>query len=62
MIVSLSSFVVTCRDSIMFVLLTVLVCSMLGSSAEFFQVARSKADYEEYGPSICRHSPIFGAI
>jgi actin-related protein 3 len=36
--------------------------SMLGSTAEFYQVAHSKADYMEKGPAICRHNPVFGAI
>mmetsp|Transcript_28381 Transcript_28381/g.66329 ORF Transcript_28381/g.66329 Transcript_28381/m.66329 type:complete len:419 (-) Transcript_28381:120-1376(-) len=36
--------------------------SMLASSAEFLTVARTKAEYDEHGPSICRHSPVFGQI
>jgi len=36
--------------------------SMLGSTPEFYNVAHTKADYMEKGPSICRHNPVFGAI
>jgi len=36
--------------------------SLLASSAEFMTVARTKAEYDEHGPSICRHSPVFGQI
>lgn len=36
--------------------------SMLASTPEFYQVCHTKASYEEYGPSICRHNPVFGAM
>nr|CAD7197591.1 unnamed protein product [Timema douglasi] len=36
--------------------------SMLASTPEFYQVCHTKADYEEYGPSICRHNPVFGTM
>ncbi|XP_033096666.1 actin-related protein 3-B [Anneissia japonica] len=36
--------------------------SMLASTPEFFQVCHTKADYEEYGASICRHNPVFGTM
>ena len=36
--------------------------SMVGASNEFFQKAVSKKQYDEYGPSICRHSPVFGQV
>lgn len=36
--------------------------SMLASTPEFYQVSHTKADYEEYGPSICRHNPVFGVM
>uniref|UniRef100_A0A8C3HZ90 Actin-related protein 3 n=1 Tax=Chrysemys picta bellii TaxID=8478 RepID=A0A8C3HZ90_CHRPI len=36
--------------------------SMLASTTEFFQVCHTKKDYEEYGPSICRHNPVFGVM
>ncbi|GMR53093.1 hypothetical protein PMAYCL1PPCAC_23288, partial [Pristionchus mayeri] len=36
--------------------------SMLASTAEFYQVAHSKAEYMERGPSICRHNPVFGQM
>ncbi|KAI1891321.1 hypothetical protein AGOR_G00142600 [Albula goreensis] len=36
--------------------------SMLASTPEFLQVCHSKKDYEEYGPSICRHNPVFGIM
>ncbi|KAM3860855.1 actin-related protein 3B isoform 1-T1 [Diretmus argenteus] len=36
--------------------------SMLASTPEFFQVCHSKKDYDEIGPSICRHNPVFGTM
>lgn len=36
--------------------------SMLASTPEFYQVCHTKQDYEEQGPSICRHNPVFGAM
>ncbi|KAK2153633.1 hypothetical protein LSH36_291g08063 [Paralvinella palmiformis] len=36
--------------------------SMLACTPEFYQVCHTKADYDEYGPSICRHNPVFGAM
>lgn len=36
--------------------------SMLASTPEFFQVCHAKKDYEEYGPGICRHNPVFGVM
>lgn len=36
--------------------------SMLASTPEFYQVCHTKADYDERGPSICRHNPVFGAM
>jgi len=36
--------------------------SMLASTPEFYKVSHTKADYDEYGPSICRHNPVFGAM
>uniref|UniRef100_A0A669D9L0 Actin related protein 3B n=1 Tax=Oreochromis niloticus TaxID=8128 RepID=A0A669D9L0_ORENI len=36
--------------------------SMLASTPEFFQVCHSKKDYDEIGPSICRHNPVFGIM
>uniref|UniRef100_A0A0L8HJS6 Actin-related protein 3 n=1 Tax=Octopus bimaculoides TaxID=37653 RepID=A0A0L8HJS6_OCTBM len=29
---------------------------------EFYQVCHTKADYDEHGPSICRHNPVFGSM
>lgn len=29
---------------------------------EFYQVCHTKKDYEEIGPSICRHNPVFGVM
>lgn len=29
---------------------------------EFHQVCHSKKDYDEIGPSICRHNPVFGIM
>jgi len=36
--------------------------SMLSDTAEFFTVCHTKQQYDEYGPSICRHNPVFGAM
>ncbi|XP_067341708.1 actin-related protein 3B isoform X4 [Channa argus] len=36
--------------------------SMLASTPEFFQVCHSKKAYDEIGPSICRHNPVFGIM
>ncbi|XP_067116738.1 actin-related protein 3-like isoform X1 [Osmerus mordax] len=36
--------------------------SMLASTPEFYQVCHTKKDYEEVGPSICRHNPVFGVM
>jgi len=36
--------------------------SMLASTADFYNVCHTKAQYDEIGPSICRHSPVFGAM
>lgn len=36
--------------------------SMLASSDEFYKVCHTKRQYDEIGPSICRHNPVFGAI
>jgi len=36
--------------------------SMLASTPEFEKVVHTRAQYEEYGPSICRHNPVFSAI
>ncbi|XP_063846274.1 actin-related protein 3-like [Scylla paramamosain] len=36
--------------------------SMLASTPDFYQVCHTKAEYEEKGPSICRHNPVFGAM
>ncbi|UYV64608.1 ACTR3B [Cordylochernes scorpioides] len=36
--------------------------SILASTPEFYTVCHTKRDYEEYGPSICRHNPVFGTM
>jgi len=36
--------------------------SMLASTPEFYNVCHTKAQYDEMGPSICRHNPVFGAM
>ena len=36
--------------------------SMLASTPEFYQVCHTKKDYEEIGPSICHHNPVFGVM
>ncbi|RZF48508.1 hypothetical protein LSTR_LSTR011066 [Laodelphax striatellus] len=30
--------------------------------AEFHEVCHTKQAYQEYGPTICRHNPVFGAM
>ena len=35
--------------------------SVLGADEAFPKICHSKADYEEHGPSICRHNPVFAA-
>jgi actin-related protein 3 len=36
--------------------------SMFGSTPEIYNVSISKADYEEKGPGVARHSKVFGAM
>lgn len=36
--------------------------SLLASTPQFTTYCHSKADYEEYGPSICRYNRVFGSI
>lgn len=37
--------------------------SMLASTPEFYSTyCHTKAQYDEWGPSICRHNPVFGTI
>jgi len=36
--------------------------SMLASTPEFYNVCHTKQQYDEFGPSICRHNPVFGAV
>lgn len=36
--------------------------SMLASTPEFYNVCHTKQQYDEVGPSICRHNPVFGAV
>jgi len=36
--------------------------SMLASLPQFYEMSHSKADYEEYGPSIARHNAVFSSI
>ena len=36
--------------------------SMLASAPEFYKVCHTKKEYDEIGPSICRHNPVFGAM
>eukprot|EP01117_Protostelium_nocturnum_P000998 TRINITY_DN11319_c0_g2_i1.p1 TRINITY_DN11319_c0_g2~~TRINITY_DN11319_c0_g2_i1.p1 ORF type:complete len:422 (-),score=120.71 TRINITY_DN11319_c0_g2_i1:105-1370(-) len=36
--------------------------SMLASTAEFYPACHTKQQYDEIGPSICRHNPVFGAM
>jgi len=35
--------------------------SMLSSTPEFYRVCHTKAQYEEEGPRIARHNPVFSA-
>lgn len=36
--------------------------SLLASTPDFYKVSHTKAQYDEYGPSICRHNPVFGTM
>jgi actin-related protein 3 len=36
--------------------------SMLASTPEFYTACHTKAQYDEKGPAICRHNPVFGAV
>jgi len=36
--------------------------SMLASTPEFYNVCHTKREYDEKGPAICRHNPVFGAV
>jgi len=36
--------------------------SVLASTPEFYNVCHTKDQYDEYGPSICRYNPVFGAM
>ncbi|KAI8369493.1 actin family [Radiomyces spectabilis] len=36
--------------------------SLLASTAEFASCCHTKAEYDEYGPSVARHNPIFGSM
>eukprot|EP00004_Rigifila_ramosa_P009230 TRINITY_DN2071_c0_g1_i1.p1 TRINITY_DN2071_c0_g1~~TRINITY_DN2071_c0_g1_i1.p1 ORF type:complete len:418 (-),score=123.07 TRINITY_DN2071_c0_g1_i1:57-1310(-) len=36
--------------------------SMLASTPEFYSVCHTKAQYDEQGPSICRHNAVFGGV
>jgi actin-related protein 3 len=36
--------------------------SMLASTGDFFNVCHTKQQYDEVGPSICRHNAVFGAV
>ncbi|CAG8482201.1 7850_t:CDS:2 [Ambispora leptoticha] len=36
--------------------------SLLGQTSEFYSYCHSKAEYEEHGPSICRHNRVFGSL
>lgn len=36
--------------------------SMLASTPEFYTVCHTKAQYDEKGPAIARHNPVFGAM
>jgi actin-related protein 3 len=36
--------------------------SMLASTPEFYSACHTKAQYDEKGPAICRHNPVFGAV
>ena len=42
-----------------FLVLSLVFCML---QPEFYQVCHTKADYDEHGPSICRHNPVFGTM
>lgn len=36
--------------------------SLMATTSEFYEKSHTKAEYYEYGPSICRHNPVFGKM
>jgi len=36
--------------------------SVLASTPEFYNVCHTKDQYDEFGASICRYNPVFGAM
>ncbi|PVU98859.1 hypothetical protein BB559_001198 [Furculomyces boomerangus] len=36
--------------------------SLLATTDQFYQFSHTKAEYEEYGPSICRHNRVFSSL
>ncbi|TPP65553.1 hypothetical protein FGIG_06443 [Fasciola gigantica] len=36
--------------------------SLLADTDEFYSVCHTKKQYEEFGPGICRHNPVFGTM
>ena len=40
----------------------ILTINLIFFQPEFYQVCHTKAQYDEYGPSICRHNPVFGTM
>jgi actin-related protein 3 len=36
--------------------------SLLSNTEDFYRVSHTKKQYDEYGPSICRHNPVFGQM
>ncbi|OMJ11902.1 Actin-related protein 3 [Smittium culicis] len=36
--------------------------SLLATTDQFYQYSHTKAEYEEYGPSICRHNRVFSSL
>lgn len=36
--------------------------SILASTPEFYTACHTRAQYEEYGPAICRHNPMFASL
>lgn len=52
----------TRRDVQLFKRSSVLMWVCMFTQPEFYQVCHTKKDYEEIGPSICRHNPVFGVM
>lgn len=53
----ISSIKVTLQNKIL-----ISTCIFFHFQPEFYQVCHTKKQYDEYGPSIARHNPVFGTM